>query len=153
MGGPLLVGGLGPGPPAPPLKSGPDRDMGDVSIKNISDRPFWRDFWGPKMVKNPNALDSTGELTQKASLLPRPPIPGGKGTWSWCTFRSRPFDQASLLYVSRSNLLQSCLLSIVHVNMIIILLIHNNAYSYLLLSCILILKRSTVNVLTSWPSI
>ena len=23
-GGPLLVGGLGPGPPAPPLKSGPD---------------------------------------------------------------------------------------------------------------------------------
>jgi len=23
VGGPLLVGGLGPGPPAPPLKSGP----------------------------------------------------------------------------------------------------------------------------------
>ena len=24
VGGPLLVGGLGPGPPGPPLKSGPD---------------------------------------------------------------------------------------------------------------------------------
>jgi len=51
------------------------RDMGDVSIKNISDRPFWRDFWGPKMLKNPNfpRLKSPrtplGELTQRASLL------------------------------------------------------------------------------------
>jgi len=36
-----------------------------------------------------------GELTQRASLLPKPPIAGGKETW--CTLRSRPFDQASLL--------------------------------------------------------
>jgi len=25
VGGPLLVGGLGPGPPGPPLKSGPEK--------------------------------------------------------------------------------------------------------------------------------
>ena len=45
------------------------------------------------MLKNPRT--PLGELTERASLLPRPPIAGGKGTS--CTFRSRPFDQASLL--------------------------------------------------------
>ena len=49
-------------------------------------------------------------------------------------------------YVSGFNPLQSRLLSTV--NMIIILLIHNNAYSYLPLSCILILKRSQLTILT-----
>ena len=102
-------------------------------------------------------LTALRELTQRASLIPRPPI-----AHSWWQGDSMPIPNnptpdlglstSPRLYVSlqRRNLhgtrqctgrepnsqplhpLQSCLLSTV--NMIILLLIHNNAYSYLL-SC------------------
>jgi len=36
VGGPLLVGGLGPGPPAPPLKSGPAGQCGCDNVTNMS---------------------------------------------------------------------------------------------------------------------
>ena len=29
-------------------------DTGAVSRRTLSDRPFWRDFWGPEMLKNSN---------------------------------------------------------------------------------------------------
>jgi len=73
--------------------------IGAVSKKNISDRPFWRDFWGPKMLKNPNflglrpgshwgaqSLSSLRELHCSPDLLA-----GGKGTRCPCPITPLPF--------------------------------------------------------------
>ena len=92
-----------------------------------------------------------GELTQRTSLLPRPPIAGGKGTW----VDAHPVLGPSIRprsYVSGFNPLRSCLLSIVHVNMIFILLIHNNAYSFLLNVLHFNLKRSQLTIYIVTPS-
>ena len=62
------------------------RDIGTVSKKNISDRPFWRDFWGTKMLKYPNfpgLCHHWGEFTQ-LTLQPRSPSWWqGDSTFAW----------------------------------------------------------------------
>jgi len=62
--------------------------------------PFWRDFWGPKMLQNPNP--------QKIQI-PRPPIWCGGG--SLCPAKNpTPLSAlwVSFLRVSMSNPLRSC---------------------------------------------
>ena len=85
-----------------------------------------------------SARTPLGELTQRPpswwrrNSLPHPLKPH---------FRPWSFDQASLLWVSGFNPLQRWLL--LTANMITILLIHNNAYSYLL---VLYLNPKTLTV-------
>ena len=57
------------------------RDMGTVSKKNISDRPFWRDFWGPKMLKNPN-FSTEGAYSAYTAPRPSKLVVRGLDIWS-----------------------------------------------------------------------
>ena len=61
VGGPLLVGGLGPGPPAPPLKSGPGATFDDfeVHLKVIQPRlscprPFQLSLASFRVARSPS---------------------------------------------------------------------------------------------------
>ena len=78
VGGPLLVGGLGPGPPAP-LKFGPEQRFRRFCVSAI---PIWRTDRQSRVIVNKATVDTrlrptvaTGESLSAYALFASP-VPG-----------------------------------------------------------------------------
>ena len=70
--------------------------------------PFWRDFWGPKMLQNPNFPGLRASEAIHYTVLPRLLADGERTHWP-LSRTPPPLSglRASFLRVSESNLLQS----------------------------------------------